>query len=139
MSASRRRTARDGGRLLAGLLLLAFTVAALPVLAAGRPSLNVYFQSTLKDPAYQKAVFQKVAGTWKAPSASPAVGKKCVVQAVLSRDGRVQNAFVSMPSGVKAWDKAALAAVEGSSPFPPFPASYDYKTLEAHFHFAVVP
>ena len=34
--------------LVAGFLLL-----ALPVLAAGRPSLNVYFQSTLKDVAYQ--------------------------------------------------------------------------------------
>lgn len=108
-------------------------------LAAGRPSLNVYFQSTLKDAAYQKAVFQKVAGTWTAPSASPAVGKKCVVQAVISRDGRVQNAFLSMESGVKAWDKAAVAAVEAASPFPPLPKSYEHKTLEAHFHFAIVP
>ena len=129
-----RTARRAGGRLLAGLLLL-----ALPALAAGRPSLNVYFQSTLKDPGYQKQVFQKVAGIWKAPSSSPAVGRKCVVQAVISRDGRVQSAFVSMESGVKAWDKAALAAVEKSSPFPPLPAAYDLKTLEAHFHVAVVP
>lgn len=117
---------------------LAVLVAA-TALAQGRPSLNVYFQSTLKDAVYQKAVFQKVAGKWTAPSASPAVGKKCVVQATLSRDGRVQNAFVSMESGVKAWDKAALAAVEASSPFPKLPAAYEHKTLEAHFHFAVVP
>jgi protein TonB len=125
------------------LLLLAPTVfsvfTALTALAAGRPSLNVYFQSTLKDPAYQKQVFQKVAGVWKAPASAPAVGKKCVVQAILSRDGRVQSAFVSMESGVKGWDKAALAAVEKSSPFPPLPASYEPKTLEAHFHVAVVP
>jgi len=123
------------------LLAAGFALAslALPALAAGRPSLNVYFQSTLKDTAYQKAVFQKVAATWKAPASAPAVGKKCVVQAVLSRDGRVQNAFVSMESGVKAWDKAALAAVEKSSPFPPLPSSYEHKTLEAHFHVAVVP
>ena len=94
------------------LLLLAPTVfsvfTAPTALAAGRPSLNVYFQSTLKDPAYQKQVFQKVAGIWKAPASTPAVGKKCVVQAILSRDGRVQSAFVSMESGVKAWDKACL-------------------------------
>lgn len=125
-----------GGRLLAGLLL---ALAALPLLAQGRPSLNVYFQSTLKDPAYQKKVFQKVAGVWTAPATAPKVGKKCVVQAVLSRDGRVQSAFVSMESGVKAWDKAALSAVEKSSPFPPLPASYEQKTLEAHFHVGVVP
>ena len=124
-------------RTLVGLLL--FSISALHALAAGRPSLNVYFQSTLKDPAYQKQVFQKVAGLWKAPSTFPAVGKKCVVQAVISRDGRLQNALVSMESGVKAWDKAALVAVEKASPFPPLPSSYPHKTLEAHFHVAVVP
>lgn len=112
---------------------------ALTAFAAGRPSLNVYFQSTLKDAGYQKQVFQRVAGLWKAPSTFPAVGKKCVVQAVISRDGRVQNAFVSMESGVKAWDKASVAAVEKASPFPPLPASYQHDTLEAHFHVAVVP
>jgi len=133
VNAPLQRVWRAGGRLFAGLLL-----AALPAFAA-QPSLNVYFQSTLKDPAYQKKVFQKVASTWKAPAAFPAVGKKCVVQAVLSRDGRVQNAFVSMESGVKAWDKASLAAVEKASPFPPLPESYPHKTLEAHFHVAVVP
>lgn len=131
-----RTDRRSAGRLLAGVLL---ACAALPALAAGQPSLNVYFQSTLKDAGYQKQVFQKVAGLWKAPSTFPAAGKKCVVQAVISRDGRVQNAFVSMESGVKAWDKASVAAVEKASPFPPLPASYQHKTLEAHFHVAVVP
>ncbi|MBK9376391.1 MAG: TonB C-terminal domain-containing protein [Holophagales bacterium] len=131
-----RTPRRSAGRLLAGVLLASASLAAL---AAGQPSLNVYFQSTLKDAGYQKQVFQKVAGLWKAPSTFPAVGKKCVVQAVISRDGRVQNAFVSMESGVKAWDKASVAAVEKASPFPPLPASYQHKTLEAHFHVAVVP
>ena len=131
-----RTPRRSAGRLLAGVLLASASLAAL---AAGQPSLNVYFQSTLKDAGYQKQVFQKVAGLWKAPSTFPAVGKKCVVQAVISRDGRVQNAFVSMESGVKAWDKAALVAVEKASPFPPLPSSYPHKTLEAHFHVAVVP
>lgn len=121
---------------IAAALLLA---VALPAFAAGQPSLNVYFQSTLKDAAYQKKVFQKVAGTWKAPASTPAIGKKCVVQAVLSRDGRVQSAFVSMESGAKSWDKAALAAVEQSSPFPALPSTYEQKTLEVHFHVSVVP
>ena len=127
------------GRPAALLLLVVLAAAAASAFAQGRPSLNVYFQSTLKDASYQKAVFQKVAGTWKTPATAPAVGRKCVVQATISRDGRVQNAFVSMESGVKAWDKAALGAVEKSSPFPPLPASYDHQTLEAHFHVAVVP
>jgi len=122
-------------RLVHALLLLALSV---PVLAA-QPSLNVYFQTTLSDAAYQKAVFQKVAGTWKSPAAFPAVGKKCVVQAVLDKSGKVVSATVSMTSGVKAWDKAAQAAVNDASPFAPLPAGYAHKSLEAHFHFAVVP
>ncbi len=55
---------------VATLLLAA---SPLPVLAQ-RPSLNVYFQSTLKDAAYQKAVFAKVSAAWKAPRGLPAVG-----------------------------------------------------------------
>lgn len=137
MATGSARVPRRAGSLLAALALL--LAAALPALAAGKPSLNVYFQSTLKDAAYQKAVFQKVAGTWAAPASFPAVGKKCVVQVVISRDGRVQSTFLSMESGAKAWDKAAVAAVEAASPFPPLPRSYEHKTLEAHFHFAVVP
>lgn len=131
------RASLRAGSLLAALALL--LAAGPPARAAGKPSLNVYFQSTLKDAAYQKAVFQKVAGTWAAPPSFPAVGKKCVVQAVISRDGRVQSAFLSMESGTKAWDKAAVAAVEAASPLPPLPRAYEHRTLEAHFHFAVVP
>lgn len=125
---------RSAGRVAIAAVAL-FAVAA----QAARPSLNIYFQSTLKDAAYQKQVFQKVAGAWKSPSSFPAVGKKCVVQAILGKDGRVQSAFVSMESGVKAWDVAGLAAVHKAAPYPPLPASLGQKTLEAHFHFAVVP
>ena len=44
------RTARRAAALLA---LAVRVVAAAAARAQGRPSLNVYFQSTLKDPAYQ--------------------------------------------------------------------------------------
>ncbi len=122
-------------RILLALLLAALALPALPV----QPSLNVYFQTTLKDAAYQKAVFQKVAGTWKSPAKLPAAGKKCVVQAVIDKSGKLVSATVSMTSGVKAWDEAAQAAVTSASPFAPLPAGYAHKSLEAHFHFAVVP
>jgi protein TonB len=131
-------------RLAAHLVVFLATfglLASAALLAAGRPSLNVYFQTTLKDAAYQKKVFQKVASTWASPEAAsfPKVGKKAVVQAVIGKDGRIVSAFVSTESGSKAWDKAALAGVEAAAPFEKLPAGFGHQTLEAHFHFSVVP
>ena len=96
------------------ILLVALTAGS--ALAAGRPSLNAYFQSNLTDTAYQKKTFEKVSKAWKAPAASqiPEVGKKAVVQAVIAKDGKLVSAVVSMSSGKKGWDDAALAAVKAS-------------------------
>jgi len=110
------------------------------VLAAGRPELKVYFQSNLTDTAYQKKTFDRVAKAWKAPAASQIaeVGKKTVVQAVIGRDGALVSAVVSMKSGKKGWDDAALAAVKHAVPFDPLPSSFRHPTIEVHFHVAVV-
>ena len=134
------RTSRPSCPFAAVMAVATLLLAASPFpVLAQRPSLNVYFQSTLKDAAYQKAVFAKVSAAWKAPKGLPAVGKKVVVQAVLARDGKVTSAHVSMTSGSKAWDDAALAAVKGGSPFAPLPSGYRYPTLEVHFHVSLVP
>lgn len=124
-------------RLLAGLCLF---LSALPLTAAGRPSLNAFFQSTFSDAAYQKKTFDRVAKAWKSPVAAayPKVGAKTVVQAVLSRDGRVMSTLVSTESGSKEWDAAARKGVEDAAPFDPLPAGYKPPTLEVHFHFSVV-
>jgi periplasmic protein TonB len=123
--------------LLAPLLALLLPAIVL----AQRPSLNVYFQSTLKDAPYQKKTFAKVSSVWKAPASSavPKVGSKAVVQAVFERSGKLRTAIVSMSSGSKEWDAAALAAVRGAAPLDPLPSSYGYPTIEIHFHIAVVP
>jgi len=120
-------------------LAVVAAAAALPLLAAGTPSLNVYFQKTLTDTTYQKKVFDRVAKLWKIPGSLPAVGKKTVVQAVLSKDGRLVSATVTMESGSKAWDDAALAAVKSAAPFAPLPKDYPYPSVEVHFHVALVP
>ncbi len=120
-------------------VLLLSVLAAAPLRAAGKPSLNVYFQKTLTDTAYQKKVFDKVAKRWQTPETLPAVGKKAVVQAVIAKDGRLASAMVTMESGSKAWDAAALAAVKGAAPFDPLPKEYGYPSVEVHFHVALVP
>ena len=123
-------------RALAAAAVLAIA-AAVPLHAAGKPSLNVYFQKTLTDTAYQKKVFEKVAKTWQMPGALPAVGKKTVVQAVISKEGKLASAMVSMASGSRGWDDAALAAVKLAAPFDPLPSAFAYRSVEVHFHFAL--
>jgi protein TonB len=123
----------------AAVLVSLVSAAAAPLLAAGKPSLNVYFQKTLTDAAYQKKVFDRVAKSWQRPAALPAVGKKAVVQAVISKEGKLASAMVSMASGSKGWDDAALAAVKAAAPFEPLPVDYGYRSVEVHFHFALAP
>ena len=129
------------GAILGVLIVLSLLVCALSSteLLAAQPALNVYFQSTLKDTAYQKATFDRVAKKWKSPAASamPKVGTKSVVQAVIARDGRLVSATVSMESGSAKWDEAARAAVRAAAPFSPLPADYRFDTVQAHFHFAL--
>ncbi len=119
--------------------VIVLIAAAAPLHAAGKPSLNVYFQKTLTDSAYQKKVFGKVSKAWKMPATLPAVGKKTVVQAVITREGKLASAMVSMASGSKPWDEAALAAVKDAAPFDPLPTGYAYPSVEIHFHFALAP
>jgi protein TonB len=109
--------------------------------AAGRPSLECYFQTTLNDPAYQKKTFEKVAAKWKTPPVAemPAVGKKTVVQAVIAKDGTLATTEVSTSSGKKGWDAAALKAVKAAAPFDPLPAGFNYPSVQVHFHVSVVP
>ncbi|MGZ5382283.1 MAG: TonB family protein, partial [Thermoanaerobaculia bacterium] len=121
------------------ILLVAFTAGS--ALAAGRPSLNAYFQSNLTDTAYQKKTFDRVAKAWKTPVAAqiPEVGKKTVVQAVIMKNGKLVSAVVSTSSGKKGWDTAVLATVRTAAPFDPLPGNYEASTIEVHFHVSVVP
>ncbi len=111
----------------AGLIVLLLSLGA-------HPSLQCYFQTTLKDAAYQRKVFDKVSARWKPPREKPEVGKKAVVQAVLRKDGTLESAVVSMESGAKAWDDAALQAVKRAAPFPALPKDFAQDTVQAHFH-----
>lgn len=110
---------------------------AVSAFAAGRPSLRVYYQTTLTDTGWQKRAFDRLAKTWKMPASAPAVGKKCVVQTAIARDGRLISAELSMTSGVKAWDDAALDAVVRAAPYEALPAGYGHARLEVHVHVGV--
>jgi periplasmic protein TonB len=127
-------------RRLTLVALLALVAAPVALAAAGSPRLEAFFQSELKSTDYQQKAYSRVAGKWRqpGPKGRPALGRKTVVQAVIRRDGTLASAEVSTPSGSKAWDEAALAAVKKAAPFPPLPESYAISTLDAHFHVAWV-
>lgn len=123
------------------LVILLVVLTAGSALAAGRASLDVYFQSNLTDAAYQKKTFDRAVKAWKAPAASqiPEVGRKTVVQGVIAKDGKLVSAVVSMKSGKKGWDDASLQAVKAAAPFDPLPAGFKPPSVEVHFHVSVVP
>ena len=101
-----------------------------------QPSLAIYFQSTLKDQAYQQKTFKKVSRAWKPPAVrrSPKVGSKTVVRAVIAKNGRLVSTDVSTASGSKEWDAAVDKAVRAAAPYDPLPANFPYPSYEAHFH-----
>ncbi len=111
---------------------LAVSSAALAA-ARGSPQLQIFFAASMPS-AYQQKAFSRFAKSWKQPAQVPQPGKKTVVQALLSRDGKVVSAFVSDKSGSAPWDAAALAAVKKAAPFDPLPAKYELPTVEVHFH-----
>jgi protein TonB len=119
----------------AALAALCSATLALPAAAgAAQARLNAYYQSAFTDSAWQQRAFAKVAKAWKQPTQAPPPGKKAVVQAVIDASGNLLSVFVSLESGSKQWDAAALAAVKKAAPFERLPAGYQLPTLEAHFH-----
>jgi protein TonB len=101
-----------------------------------RPSLTIYFQSTLKDEAHQQKTFKKVSAGWKPPAVQryPKAGTKTVVRAVIARNGRLVSTDISMSSGSKEWDAAVDKAVRAAAPYDPLPASFPFPSYEAHVH-----
>jgi len=47
-----------------------------------------------------------------------------ILQFAIARDGSVPRLVISIPSGTEALDRAAVAGVSASNPFPPLPAEY---------------
>src|SRR5687767_14986920 len=134
---------RSWHRVVSGIRLTSLLVCGLGLIgvtargdSSGQTSLNIYFQSTLKDEAYQQKTFKKVAAAWKEPEgvAFPKVGTKTVVQAVIAKDGGLSSTVISTRCGSKAWDAAVEKAVRGAAPYDPLPKDYKHASLEAHFH-----
>lgn len=115
-------------------LLAALLLAMAP--AWGGPDLKSYPASDFKDPAYHRALHNKVGASWARPAQGPKAGSKAVVIVTILRDGTLMEPpRLHMKSGSEAWDQSAMDAVKKASPFDPLPKGYARTSLEVHFHF----
>jgi TonB family protein len=61
---------------------------------------------------------------------------KCILQFAIDREGQVPKLVISMPSGADPLDRAAVAGISASVPFPPLPKEFKGKEIRLQFAFA---
>jgi len=60
---------------------------------------------------------------------------RVVIQFAISRDGAVPKLVIATPSGTEAFDRAAVAGISASNPFPPLPAEFKGGQIRLQFVF----
>jgi TonB family protein len=58
-----------------------------------------------------------------------------LLQFVISRDGAVPKLVIATPSGAEALDRAAVAGISASVPFPPLPSEFRGREIRLQFSF----
>jgi TonB family protein len=82
---------------------------------------------------YVSQMLNRLSANWYRPPAPP--GTACAVRFTVAKSGRILQAEVERPSGVAAFDRAALRAVLSSNPLPPLPFEYNEDKLGIHLKF----
>jgi TonB family protein len=60
---------------------------------------------------------------------------KVVIQFAISKDGAVPKLVIATPSGAEALDRAAVAGISASNPFPPLPAEFRGTVIRLQLNF----
>jgi TonB family protein len=87
---------------------------------------------------YLLAILANVRRNWFAVMPESAkLGRrgKVAIQFAISRDGRVPKLVIVLPSGADALDRAAVAGISASNPFPPLPTDYRGDQIRLQFTF----
>ncbi len=61
---------------------------------------------------------------------------KVLLQFVIDREGNVPKLVISMPSGAEPLDRAAVAGISASVPFPPLPKEFKGEQVRLQFAFS---
>ncbi|HUS07448.1 MAG TPA: TonB family protein [Bryobacteraceae bacterium] len=87
---------------------------------------------------YLVKVLSAVRRNWYAvipESAKMGRGGKVIIQFAISRDGSVPKLVIAVPSGAEPLDRAAVAGISASNPFPPLPPEFRGKQIALQFAF----
>lgn len=87
---------------------------------------------------YLVKVLSAVRRNWYAvipESARLGRGGKVIIQFAISRDGSVPKLVIAVPSGADALDRAAVAGISASNPFPPLPPEFRGNQIALQFAF----
>ncbi len=87
---------------------------------------------------YLIRVLSAVRRNWYAVlPASAKLGRKgkVVIQLAIDRSGNVPKLVIAVPSGADPLDRAAVAAISASNPFPPLPADYTGEEIRIQLNF----
>ncbi|MFQ6007688.1 MAG: energy transducer TonB [Candidatus Zixiibacteriota bacterium] len=80
-------------------------------------------ESAFEYPYWFTQAFNKIAGNWRNPVVYDGT-LVCAIYFQVIRSGRVVELRVEKSSGIPAFDKACLLAIERSEPFPPLPREF---------------
>ena len=87
---------------------------------------------------YLTQILARVRKNWFAVIPESArLGSRGVVllQFIIDHDGQVPKLVIAMPSGTEALDRAAVAGISASVPFPPLPVQFKGKEVRLQFSF----
>ena len=86
---------------------------------------------------WAESVAAAIQDNWAVPNLLSQTWIKTVeITVVILKNGRLFSAVVTEPSDDRSFDKAALEAVEGSSPLPALPIDFPEASLEVSFVFS---
>jgi TonB family protein len=61
---------------------------------------------------------------------------RVIVQFAIDRSGKVPKLVISIPSGAPPLDRAAVAGISASNPFPPLPSEFKGEQIRLQFTFS---
>ncbi|MGH9657689.1 MAG: energy transducer TonB family protein, partial [Bryobacteraceae bacterium] len=75
---------------------------------------------------------------WAVMPESAKLGRRgrVAIQFSIDREGRVPKLVIALGSGTDALDRAAVAGISASNPFPPLPAEFRGQQIRLQFNFA---
>lgn len=82
---------------------------------------------------YLERILVAIEGNWFRPAVPAETRSR--IRCRIDRTGRILEAGIEIPSGIPAFDRAALRAVYAAAPFPPLPQGFGGSTLTLYLEF----